>query len=115
MRPPDTALIQRAEDVIENEFAAYYLADELPPLGGEVFRQHLPAHASASAQRLGWGVPDLVPALVAVLERVAADPRAPLVARLSEASVLEWTDEDAWPIFQEIVTQIAQSLQPPGA
>ena len=111
MRPPDTALTRRAEDAIKNEFGLYYTSDELPLLSSEAFQQHLPEHTADSAGRLGRGGPDLVPALVAVLERVAADPQDPLFEHLSTVTLLDWRDEDLWPIFQEIATRIAQSLQ----
>lgn len=107
MRPPKTP-----QEALDSEFTCYYSGDEISSVQSESFRSTLPRQAWDSAHRMRSAVGENhIPALVAVLESLKAEPYGPLMCNLMEGSLIGWADDPQdWAVFQILVDRIIQYL-----
>jgi len=109
MPPPPQLALDRA---ILSELGCYYQPDELPIEWDErFFKEDLPRLAAKSAERLKERVEvDRLPDLAQLLREAATSSAHPLVTQASMESMLDWEDDEHWPMLQALFRSIADQL-----
>jgi hypothetical protein len=99
------------DELLLDEFGSYYLADELDDWTDAEFVQQIPEKAAESAKRLLWaGGRGAAAQIISTLQAIAGDRQHSLHEHISEHTLIDWRDEEAWPVFQKLAAAIAQEL-----
>ncbi len=99
------------EQIIVDEFCAWYLGDEM--LIDDVFMDQLPAMAARSAVRMASAAgPDGVGAVIELLDKARDDRSHPLLATIGRRTLFDWTaDDEVFSVFQHLVDLMVSSLR----
>jgi hypothetical protein len=97
------------EQLVRDEFMAYYLADEMP--AGEESAAFLDQLAGESAGRLYARLDGQhIAGLVALLRAAADDPLHPLLVEITDRSDVAWIDDEGDNTLAEQLRRIADKL-----
>jgi hypothetical protein len=98
------------EEALKQEFACYYLPDELE----EGWEDSLPQMAWASASRLSDRVGENnIQDLIQVLTDARNDPDHPIIQMICDETLIDWIDEPTdWQLLQNLLDKIVVNLKP---
>ena len=95
------------EDVMINEFMAYYNADELPLF----IHDGLAEQADDSAARMVHSLGDQATEVAGLMREMAADPAHPLFETIGRRTLYDWNaDPDSWAKFQQLARRMSDGI-----
>jgi hypothetical protein len=98
-----------AEEIVRNEFACYFLIDEVPEWTHDESGEVLANLAAESAQRLCRAASGAAGEVVTFLQALRQDSRHALLAEIAGWTLIDWRDE--WPEFQQLISAIIEAVQ----